>query len=63
MKNLLDPFDRNKPIKELIKDIEEVHMFLMSILNEERKLPDITLVDYGIMKLKDTRLYDKAIRK
>ena len=35
----------------------------MAIPNEERKLPDITLVDYGIMKLKDTRLYNKAIRK
>ena len=51
-KKLLEPFDRNKTIEELIQEIEDVQMFLMAIPSADRKLPKITLIDYAIMKLK-----------
>ena len=64
MQQLLEPVDRNKKmIEELIYEIEDVQMFLMAIPSHDRKLPEITLIDYALMKLKSTGIYAKAIAK
>ena len=60
---LLEPFDQNRIIKELIREIEDVHMLLMVIPSADRKLTKIKLIDYEIMKLKTTSIYGKAIER
>ena len=63
MKRLFDPFDRNKTIEEMIYEVEDVYMFFMSIPLTDRKLPEITLIDHLMIKLKSTGSYTKAIAK
>ena len=63
IKRLLDPFGRNRTIEELIREIEDVQMFLMAIPLADRKLPEITLIDYAIMILKTAGIYGKAIER
>ena len=38
-------------------------MFLLAIPWADRKLPEIILIDYAIMKLKTTGIYGKAIKQ
>ena len=42
---LLEPFDQNRIIKELIREIEDVQILLMAILLTDSKLPKITLIE------------------
>ena len=63
MRRLLEPFDRSRTIEELIREIEDIQMFLMSIPSGDRKLPEITLIDHALMKLQGTNLYSKAIER
>ena len=63
MKKLLEHFGQNSTIKELIQEIEDVQMFLMAIPSADRKLPEITLIDHAIMKLKTVGIYGKAIER
>ena len=63
IRQLLDPFDRSRTIEELIREIEDIHMLLMSIPSGDRKLPEITLINHALMKLQGTNLYNKAIER
>ena len=63
MRRLLEPFDRSRTIEELIREIEDIQMFLMSIPSGDRKLPEITLIDHALMKLQGTNLYSKEIER
>ena len=57
MRRLLDPFDRRRTIEELIQEIEDIRMFLITMPSGDRKLPEITLIDHALMN----NLYNKAI--
>ena len=63
MRQLLDPFNQTRTIEELIRKIEGIQMFLMSIPLGDRKLSKNTLIDYALMKLQGTNLYNKAIER
>ena len=61
MQILLNQFDKNWTIEELIWEIEYVQMFLMATPSEDHKLPEITLIDYRTMKLKGMDMYNTVL--
>ena len=48
---LNEPMYSNIPIDVMLRSLEEVHMFLLSNLEENRELTEVNLIDHAIIKL------------
>ena len=59
---LHEPMYCNQPVELMLRTTEEVQMFLMAHTDRDRKLSDINLISYAMIKLsKCGGLYTKAI--
>ena len=56
--------DHNMPIEVMLRSLEEVQMFLLASLEENRELAEVNLIDHALIKLSETgHFYTKALEK
>jgi hypothetical protein len=60
---LLAPMDRNQPIEVMLREIEEVQLFLLSHPDGDQELPDHTLILHAMIKLNKTGAYVKLLER
>ena len=64
MARLQEPMDRMQPIEVMLRQIEEVQMFLLASPEEGREHSDVTLIQYALIKLSKTGgMYTKALER
>ena len=57
LRQLLLPMDWNKPIEVMLGEIEAVQIFLLSNLEENPQMSDVTMISYALIKMFNTGLY------
>ena len=61
---LLEPMDRNAPIEVMLRDIEDVQMFLLAHPEGEKEMSETQLIDYAMIKLSKTGgMYAKGMAR
>ena len=60
---LLAPMDRTLPVEVMIRDMEEVQLFLAANPDGQQELTEPNLIQYASIKLAKTGLYAKALEK
>ena len=64
LKRLLNPMDRNDPIKVMLQDIEDVQMFLLAHPEGDKEMSEPQLIDYAMIKLSKTGgMYAKGMTR
>jgi hypothetical protein len=63
LRQLLQPMDRSKPIEVMLRKVEAVQIFLLSNPEEERQMSDVTMISYALIKMYNTGLYGKPIKR
>ena len=64
LKRLLDPMERNDPIEVMLRDIEDVQMFLLAHPEGDKEMSEPQLIDYAMIKLSKTGgLYSKGMTR
>jgi hypothetical protein len=60
---LHDPMDRTAPIEVMLREVEEIQMFLLANPDEDRQQKETQLITYTLIKIANTGLYSKAIER
>lgn len=58
---LHEPMDRTAPIEVMLRNVEEIQMFLLANPDEDRQQKETQLITYALIKMANTGLYYKAI--
>jgi hypothetical protein len=62
LKRLLNPMEQNDPIKVMLRDIEDVQMFLLAHPEGDKEMLEPQLINYAMIKLSKTGgLYAKGM--
>ena len=62
LKRLLNPMEQNDPIKVMLRDIEDVQMFLLAHPEGDKEMSEPQLINYAMIKLSKTGgLYAKGM--
>jgi hypothetical protein len=61
---LLEPMDHNAPIEVMLRDIEDVQMFLLAHPEGDKEMLETQLIDYAMIKLSKTGgMYAKGMAR
>ena len=63
LKRLHSPMDQMAPIEVMLREIEEVQMFLLADRDEDRGLKQTQLIQFALIKLGATGMYGKALER
>ena len=54
LKRLLEPMGRNAPIEIMLRDIEDVQMFLLAHPEGKKEISETQIINYVMIKLSKT---------